>query len=97
MSNALTEEALFKMLDPNHHATVKRWLDRGDGVAVYENQALDSSGLGHKQFMSYGSPAAQIETPEPPERCPDLTGRSPNWAYTLVGTCKRGSNGPSAA
>jgi hypothetical protein len=97
-STILTEEALFQMLDTSHHATIKRWLDRGDGVAVYENQDLGSPRLGHQQFMSYGSPAAQIETAEPPERCPDMVGRAPNWAYLLVGTCKReGSTSASRA
>ena len=37
MIKTMTETELFGLLDPSHHATVKRWLDRGDGVAVYEN------------------------------------------------------------
>lgn len=63
-----------------------KWLQRGDGVAVYENKAMDSSNLGHKQFCSFGSPSAQIETSEAPQRMPDI-GR-PNWAYQLVASYK---------
>ncbi len=78
----MTRDELFENLDPAHHATVQRWLDRGDGVAVYENKALDSASLGHRKFESFGSPDAQIEVAEPPTRMPDLGG-SINWAYQL--------------
>ena len=81
----MSREELWRILDPGHRAVVERWLDRGDGVAVYENKALDSSNLGHKQFVSYGSAAAQIETAEPPQRMPDV-GNAINWAYQLVAT-----------
>lgn len=60
----------------------ERWLGRGDGVAVYENRALDSGQLGHRQFTSFGSPEAQLEGEEPPQRLPDIGGRI-NWAYRL--------------
>lgn len=63
-----------------------KWLQRGDGIAVYENKAMDSSNLGHKQFCSYGSSAAQIETAEPPQRMPDIG--KVNWAYQLVASYK---------
>lgn len=86
---AVDEVTLFGMVDPDHHTKVRKWLDRGDGVAVYENHDLGSRNIGHKQFMSYGSPAALIEQPVPPERCPDIVGRAPNWAYCLKATCKR--------
>jgi hypothetical protein len=61
------------------------WLARGDGVAMYENQALGHPGQGDRQFISYGSPAAQLETPDPPRQLPDIGGRI-NWPYQLVGT-----------
>jgi hypothetical protein len=67
---------------------LNRWLERGDGVAIYENQALDSSDLGHKQFISFGSPAAQIEDVEPPQRLPDI-GNKINWRYSLIATYRR--------
>lgn len=85
----INETTLFEWADASAHATIKRWLDRGDGVAVYENQDLGARNLGHRQFMSYGSSAALIEQAEPPERCPDIAGKSPNWAYYLTATCKR--------
>lgn len=84
----MDESTLFEMIDPAHHATVRKWLDRRDGVAVYENQALDSSNLGHRKFTSYGSTAAQLEVEVPPERLPDIGGQI-NWAYRLTGTCRR--------
>lgn len=82
-----TQDEIRKAVDPTHWATVNKWLARGDGIAVYENQNLGSRNQGHMQFVSYGSPAAQIELSEPPQRMPDIGGRI-NWAYQLVGTYK---------
>jgi hypothetical protein len=82
-----TIEEMCKLLDIDHWPIVNRWLERGDGIAVYENVALDSANAGHKQFLSYGSPAAQFETPEPPQRLLDI-GSAINWKYQLVGTYK---------
>jgi hypothetical protein len=62
-----------------------RWLARGDSAAVYENRDLGHPDVGACQIVSYGSPAAQLETELPPERLPDIGGRI-NWRYTLVGT-----------
>ena len=69
---------------------VQRWLDRGDGCAVYENHDLGHPGVGHKQFVSFGSTAAQLETDTPPQRLPDI-GNAINWRYQLVGTVRRES------
>lgn len=66
---------------------MNRWLERDDGIAVYENHDMGHADLGEKQFTSYGSPQAQLEVPEPPERLPDIGGRI-NWRYTLIGTYK---------
>jgi hypothetical protein len=79
-----TKDAILEALDPENIATVNRWLARGDGIAVYQNVALDSANLGHRQFLSFGSPAAQFEG-EPPEKLPDFP-TAINWAYTLEGT-----------
>lgn len=73
---------------PDVLALVTRWLARGDGAAVYENHDLGHRDLGNCQIVSYGSPAAQLETAEAPERLPDIGGRV-NWRYTLVGTYSR--------
>lgn len=64
---------------------VNVWLARGDGVAVYENVALDHSELGCRQFVSFGGPDAQLEVDEPPTRLPDI-GDKINWPYQLRGT-----------
>lgn len=64
---------------------INRWLERGDGVAVYENHDLGHPDIGHKQFVSYGSPSAQLEVDYPPERLPDIGGRI-GWRYILVAT-----------
>jgi len=65
---------------------LKGWLDRGDGIALYENCDLGSMNLSHKQWVSFGSDKARIQG-EAPVRMPDI-GSKINWAYTLVGTCK---------
>ena len=80
-----TVEQIAAMVAAEHHAQVNRWLARGDGVAVYRNVAGDSRDFGHRQFASYGSPAAQLETEIPPERLPDI-GSQVNWRYALEGT-----------
>ncbi|HEY2641779.1 MAG TPA: hypothetical protein VGI66_18055 [Streptosporangiaceae bacterium] len=72
---------------------ISKWVERGDGVAVYENHDLGHHELGHHKIVSYGSPAAMLEMDTPPERLPDI-GSSINWRYTLVGTY-RGAPLPS--
>jgi hypothetical protein len=85
-----TREEITALLDPTHVATVNRWLTRGDGVAVYRNEDLGSRNVGHCQFVSFGSPAAQLETDTPPQRLPDI-GSSINWRYQLAGIYRGGA------
>ena len=66
-------------------AIVHGWLARGDGAAVYRNEALDSGTHGHCVTVSFGSPAAQIELDEPPQRMPDI-GDHIGWKYQLLAT-----------
>ncbi len=68
--------------------TINRWLERGDGAAIYENQELGHPGLGEARIVSYGSTLAQLEG-LPSERLPDI-GTSINWRYGLVGTYRGG-------
>lgn len=63
---------------------INLWLARGDGVAVYENMDLGHRELGQRQFVSFGSAAAQIESYAPPEKLPDIGNRI-NYRYYLVG------------
>lgn len=66
---------------------INGWIDRGDGLAIYRNEDLGHPLLGHLQFVSFGSPAAQLEVltaEELPERLPDIGGRI-NWRYCLIG------------
>lgn len=63
---------------------VNRWLKRGDGIAVYENLDMSHPDVGHRMFISYGSPMAQLEQPEPPKTLPDIGGHI-NWRYQLQG------------
>lgn len=85
----LTQDELLESLQPaidrneNVRHRVNQWLARGDGVAVYENVELGHPDAGHRQYLSFGSPAAQIM--DPPERMPDIGGAI-NWRYNLVGT-----------
>ena len=62
---------------------VNRWLERGDGVAVYENQDLGHPEVGWPRLASYGGPEAMLVTDEPPQRLPD-TPKHINWRYQLV-------------
>lgn len=64
-----------------------RWLERGDGIAVYQNVDFGSSQMGHCQYASFGSPAAQLEVEEPPLQLPDI-GAQINWRYRLRATYK---------
>lgn len=70
-------------------AAFARWAARGDGVAVYENHDLGHPGLGHRQFLSYGSDEAQL-VGVPPVNLPDI-GSSINWRYILTAVCPAGS------
>lgn len=66
----------------------RRWLERGDGVAFYQNHDLGHPEAGDYQITSYGGRAAQIEVDDPPERLPDI-GKKINWRYTLVAKYRR--------
>lgn len=85
----ITVEQLQNLLEPSAWEQVRLWLDRGDGVAVYQGQALDHSTLGHHKFVSYGSPTALFESTEdpPPKRLPDINGEI-NWPYQLISVCR---------
>lgn len=97
--NEATIRLLLEDVIEDHLGVFNSWLRRGDGIAVYENKLIEAPAK-HKrgepddqrinadmQFVSYGSPAAQIETEEPPARLPDIGGRL-NWRYQLIGTYK---------
>lgn len=79
-----THDEVLAVVPSEHHATIQRWLARGDGIAVYRNAELGHRDLGHAQFVSFGSPAAQLETDTPPQRLPDI-GHAINWRYQLDG------------
>lgn len=73
----------------------QKWLDRGDGVAVYENQEIGHSNCGHRKFVSFGSKEALLEEDgPPPQRMPDIGGDI-NWRYCLVGIIPRNRIGRS--
>ncbi len=74
-------------LDLANYDVVNTWLARGDGIAVYENLEWESPQWGHRQFISYGSAAAQLEAPLPPHQLPDIGGRN-NQRYQLIGIYK---------
>jgi hypothetical protein len=85
-----TADEVRALLAPEHVPTVNRWLARGDGIAVYQNHDLGSARVGHCQFASYGSPAAQLETDTPPQTLPDI-GHAINWRYQLEGVYRGGT------
>lgn len=63
---------------------IRKWIERGDGAAVYRNHDLGSPELGSFQIASFGSPAATLETATPPAILPDFP-RKINWRYALDG------------
>jgi hypothetical protein len=81
----LRKEELVGILPDGSLAAIERWLARGDGVACYQNMAMDSSQHGHRKFVSFGSKEAMLETDTPPDRLPD-TETMIHWAYQLVST-----------
>lgn len=51
-------------------SVLNHWLERGDGVAVYQNVDLGNQEIGHRQFVSFGS---------------EDVGGAINWRYILEG------------
>ncbi len=82
---AIRVELADEGIEADQITTINRWLARGDGIAVYRNEDLSSRQCGHRQFVSFGSTDAQIETNHPPIKLPDI-GNAINWRYCLVGT-----------
>lgn len=82
-------------MDEDLWPQAQKWIDRGDGVAVYENQEIGHLNCGHRKFVSFGSEKAQIEIGEadsPPQRLPDIGGDI-NWRYILIGIIPRSGGG----
>lgn len=81
-------DAVLDHVDPELQSEARhqfeRWLNRGDGIAVYENVDLGHPELGHRQWISYGSPEAQLEGDTAPALLPDIGNRI-NWRYALEG------------
>lgn len=74
-------------IDPSAWATIRAWIYRGDGAAIYVNADFGSSMLGHRKCWSYGSRLAMLEVEsadELPDRLPDLPNEI-NWRYRLEG------------
>lgn len=91
MSNSQLREYVERQCGaqaPDVMSKIDRWLERGDGVAIYENHDLSHPDLGCCKIVSFGSPEAQLETTAPPARLPDIGGQV-NWRYALVATCGR--------
>ena len=63
---------------------LNQWLERGDGVAVYENVEFGHPEQGHRKYVSFGSDRAQLPSETPPTRMPDI-GDTINWRYQLAG------------
>jgi hypothetical protein len=81
----MTRDEAKAIIDKEVWPIVNRWLMRADGIAIYENKALDSSMAGEKKLVSFGSKDAMLEVSEPPARLPDI-GNAVNWPYQLIGT-----------
>lgn len=73
---------LAEMVGEENIEQINEILTRNDGIAVYENHALDSHNPGHQRFFSFGSSRAQFNVP--PDQLPDFPGEI-NWRYRLAG------------
>ncbi len=69
---------------PEGREKFQRWLERGDGIAVYRCELMDHSEFGHLRYYSFGSPEAQIPGDTPAKRCPVGRGSVVDSAYFLV-------------
>lgn len=89
MPEVLTPKELGEMLDWRSHATINKWLARGDGAAVYRNENISPMPDSHPEYktVSFGSTAAMLEVDVPPQTLPDIGGQI-NWRYQLFGTCR---------
>lgn len=82
------EEFMARELKEYAHDVMQKtdkWLERGDGVAIYRNEAMDSSGFGDLQMISYGSSSCQWDGTDPPLQLPDI-GSSVGWRFRLYAT-----------
>jgi hypothetical protein len=84
MTDTEAREAIRAGLRPVELELVNQWLEDGKGVAIYENVDLGHPELGHRQYVTFGTPRAQVGEVAP-ERLPDI-GDAINWRYMLVGT-----------
>lgn len=84
MTEAEAKEAIRAGLSPAELGLVNQWLEDGKGVAIYENVDLGHPEIGHRQYVTFGTPKAQLAWTAP-ERLPDI-GDAINWRYMLVGT-----------
>lgn len=87
-----TRGDLREVVVPEVWRVLEGWLDAGKGVAIYQNRDLGHRMVGHRQFISFGTPEAQIEDDALPTRLPDI-GTSINFRYILEGTCRDGNRG----
>lgn len=85
-TRTLTATEVAEIIGNEGITEANEWLARGDGIAVYQDKALDSSSVGHRRIFSFGSPEAQFVVP--PEQLPDFPGEI-NWRYQLEGVYRR--------
>jgi len=95
MTDTWTREQLFDYVAKEYgdqaidaRNMIVKWLDRGDGAAIYTNHDLGSRDVGMPKIVSYGSPAAQLEVESPPQTLPDgIPAGAINWRYQLYAVC----------
>jgi len=81
----LQRTSIEELIPAPFRPQANRWLNRGDGIAVYQNQHEEHPEFGRLQLVSFGSTDAQFPTSTPPVQMPDL-GDEHNWRYRLIGT-----------
>lgn len=81
-TRTLTATEVAEIIGNDGITEANEWLARGDGIAVYQDKAFDSSTMGQRRIFSFGSSTAQFDVP--PERLPDFPGEI-NWRYQLEG------------
>lgn len=80
----------LELTDESNRNRFESWLRAGKGIAIYLNQALDSSACGDRISVTYGAQDTQIPDDVPGKTLP--VGVPSHWAYQLEAVVPRPLN-----
>jgi hypothetical protein len=82
----LASEEMASAIPDEDRPKANVWLERGDGIALYENQDETDPEYGRFVFVSYGSDAARLPMQDAPVQMPDTIAEYEHFRYRLIGT-----------